>query len=623
MTRRTALGTVGAAAGAGLSAGAKGQDLPSPAPAPIHAEVPPQAPGVRGRLSGAKAAAMALAAEGVPCVFGVPGAQNNEFWDAMKTIGLPYLLTSHESAAPVMADASARVSGRVGAFALIPGPGLTNALTGIGEALLDTIPIVGLVTDVKRGPSAPVGQVHALSNAAILRTVTKAVFEVHHPGQIAAAIFRAFRIAKAGPPGPVGVVVPYDLLSMVWDYDEPVPPEIAPPWDEAAYRKALDVLRDPSRKVGIYAGLGAAEATAELAAAAELLQAPVATTVSGKGVIPDDHPLAVGWGYGSFGTKAAERAFKKVDTVIALGARYSEVSTANYNVPKHDHLIHVDIDPAVLGKNVPATVPVLADARLFLARLLADGDLVRRPPDPQLLRAVHQDRAAERAQHHEVKIRDGVDPMRFLAVLGEAIGPEGLMFVDVTASTHWAAEAIRRQAPRRYVTPADNQSMGWAVSAAIGAQRTRPDLPVACVTGDGCFLMSGLEASTASRMHLPVKLFVLDDGAYHYMQMLQEPLFGRTTATVLPRLDYAALARGMGLASLAIASNDDVVGGVAAAMAHPGPILVRVAISYNGRELRWLESLRSSYLEKLGTGQKARFALRFLSRAANPALEND
>lgn len=623
-TRRTVLGTIGTV-GAGLAAEAAAQDAP-PAPdprLPLVAVPPEQGAGIKGRMTGAKAAAAAFQAERVPCVFGVPGAQNNEFWDAMKTLGVPYMLNSHESAAPVMADASARVSGKVGAFALIPGPGLTNAMTGIGEALLDTVPIVGLVTDVKRGPAAPLGQVHSLNNAAILRTVCKAVIEVHHPGQIAAAIHRAFQLAKAGPPGPVGVVVPYDLLSMAWDYDEPVPLELPPPWDEAAVRKAIDILRDPTRRVGIYAGLGTAEASAALVAVAELLQAPVATSVSGKGVIPDDHPLAVGWGYGSFGTRAAERAFKQVNTVLAIGVRYNEVTTANYNIPKHEHLIHVDIDPAVLGRNVPASVKVHAEAGAFLSRVLTEGEPLRRPPNVKLVRAIQDDRQAERAEHVAVQVTKGVDPMRFLALLGEAIGPEGLMFVDVTASTHWAAEAVRRQGPRRFITPADNQSMGWAVSAAIGAQRTRPDLPVACVTGDGCFLMSGLEASTAARAHLPVRIFVLDDGVYHYMQMLQEPLFKRTTATHLAKLDYTALARGMGLSSLSIESNDQVLGGIATAMSHPGPILVRVAISYEGRDLRWLDSLRTSYLDKMDTGQKARAAFRLFGRVANPLLEND
>ena len=464
---------------------------------------------------------------------------------------------------------------------------------------------------------------HSLSNVAILRTVTKAVVEVHHQGQIASAIHRAFQIARGGPPGPVGVVVPYDLLAESWDYDEPVPLELAPPWDEAAYRRALQMLSDRSRRVGIYAGLGCAEAAAELAAVAEVLQAPVATTVSGKGVISDDHPLAVGWGYGPFGTVAAERAFRQVDTVLAIGARYSEVSTANYSIPPHDRVIHVDVDASVIGRNVPADVAVHADARLFLARLLADAEAIRRPNDPALVQSISHRRQVEAAEQREPKVRGGVDPMRFLALLGQTIGPEGLVFVDVTASTHWAAESIHRNLPRRYIAPADNQSMGWAVSAAIGGQRTRPDLPVACVTGDGCFLMSGLEASTAARAHLPVKFFVLDDGAYHYMQMLQEPVFGRTTATELPRLDYHALARGMGLGFLDIEADDQVLGGIAAALAQPGPMLVRVAISYEGRKLRWYDALRSSYIDKMDGGQKARFAIRALGRAANPALQND
>ena len=628
VNRRSVLGAIGTAGVELVSAEARAgypQSPPPGLPAPAAAPAPPARPpiGVRGRMTGALAAAETLKIEGVPCVFGVPGAQNNEFWDAMKARDVPYCLVSHESAASVMADASARVTGRVGAFVLVPGPGLTNAMTGIGEALLDTSPVVGLVTDVKRGPGAPVGQVHALSNAAIMRTVSKAVVEVHHEGQIPPAIHRAFRLARLGPPGPVGVVIPYDLFSKDWDYDEPVPPEIAPPWDEDAYRRAVGLLRDPEHRVGIYAGLGCAEASAELRAVAELLQAPVATTVSGKGVMPDDHPLAVGWGYGGFGTRSAEKAFEDVDVVLAIGARYSEVTTANYAIPRHEHVIHVDLDPSVLGKNVPACVALNADAGDFLGRLIAQGDQIRRPHNGELIGRIRHLRGEERAGHLRVEIRDGVDPMRFLAILGQTLGPEGLLFVDVTASTHWAAEAVRKNGPRRYITPADNQSMGWAVSASIGGQRVRPDLPVACVTGDGCFLMSGLEASTAARSHLPVKFFVLDDGAYHYMQMLQDSAYGRTTATELAKLHYGALARGMGLAYFEINSNDDVFGGVALALAHPGPALVRVAISYKGREMRWHETLKRNYFRGLDADQKARIVRRRLAQALDPTPEND
>ncbi len=629
VNRRTALGTLGAVALA--STPARSQDfppMPEPGlaadPLPILPGPPPhQHRGVRGRMTGAKAAVEALRWEGVPCVFGVPGAQNNEFWDAMKSARQPYLLVTNEASSSVMADASARVTGRPGVFAVVPGPGLTNALTGIGEAWLDNVPIVGLVTDVRRGPDMPAGQVHGLYNAALMRPVTKAVLEVHHQGQIPGAIHQAFRLAKSGAPGPVGVVIPYHLYVESWDYNEPVPVDLPAPWDEGAYRRALRLLSDRRLRVGLYAGMGCFNTAPALIAAAELLQAPVATSVSGKGAIPDQHPLAVGWGYGPFGTRTAENQFKDVDVVLAVGVRYSEVSTANYSIPEHPYVVHVDIDPNVLGRNVPADVKLCGDAGEFFNRLLADAEAIRRPKNPALWDKIRLDKAAERAQHQQVQIDPLVDPMYFLTHLNRQLGPHGLMFVDVTASTHWASEAVAVSAPRRYFTPADNQSMGWSIPASIGGQRVRPDLPVACVTGDGCFLMTGLEASTAVREHLPVKFFVLDDGVYHYMQMLQESTFRRTTATELARIDYAALARGLGLGFNNIGHNADVAPGIARALAMPGPVLSRVAISYEGRDIRWLGALKRSYIDKLSTDQKIRMAGRLATRSVLPGKLND
>lgn len=575
-------------------------------------------------MTGAKAAVMALCCEGVRCVFGVPGAHNNEFWDAMKGQGLPYLLVTNESSASVMADAAARVTGEVGVFSVVPGPGLTNAMTGIGEALHDSVPIVGLVTDVLRGPHAPIGQVHGLPNAAIMRTICKAVIEVQHQGQIPEAIHQAFRIARCGEPGPVGVVIPFNLYTQVWDYDCPAPPPPPPPFDEAAYRRALGLLSDRSLRVGIYAGMGCHDAAPSLAAVAEMLQAPVATSVSGKGAIPDNHPLAVGWGYGPQGTRAAEVTFKKeVDLVLAVGVKYSEVSTANYSIPKKDHVIQVDANPNNLGKNLQVCVPVHADSRLFLDRLLGDACKVRRPADPALWQKIRDRRSVDRCSNAQPIITSAVDPMYFLVNLRQALGPEELIFVDVTASTHWASEGIEVCGPRRYFTPANNQSMGWAVPAAIGAQRVRPDRRVVAICGDGCFLMSGLEASTAARAGLPVKFFVLDDGAYHYMQMLQEPTFRRTTATEIARLDFAGIAKGLNLAYNCIAVNPDVPAGIQRALCFPGPVLTRVIVSYEGREIRWLSALKQSYINNLDNGQKVRMASRVITRSAKRHPDND
>ena len=380
-----------------------------------------QRAGVQGKMTGAQAVAAALAClEGVRCVFGIPGAQNNELWDALKARLVPYFLVAHEASASVMADASARVTGEPGVFAVVPGPGLTNALTGIGEALADSIPVVGIITDVDRRPNAPVGQVHGLANAAIVQPVVKALFEARHPSELPGAIFQAFQMARAGEPGPVAVLIPFPLYAEVWDYDLPVPPPYPVPFDEQAYRRALTHLGDCRRRVGIFAGLGCVEAGPALAAAAELLQAPVATSVSGKGCISDAHPLAVGWGYGSQGTRAAEAAFKEVDLVLAIGVRFSEVSTASLALPRHDMLIQVDINPDNLGRNMPAHVAVCADARVFLDRLMVDADAIRRPPCPALWQRIARARQVDRCEAVTVRITPCVDPMFFLSQLRSA-----------------------------------------------------------------------------------------------------------------------------------------------------------------------------------------------------------
>jgi acetolactate synthase-1/2/3 large subunit len=617
LNRREALGaTVGAA---GVAAAAATQ---AEAGGPVQLGRYAHREGVRGRMTGAQAAAAALRCEAAPCVFGIPGAQNNELWDAFKAYEVPYFLVAHEASASVMADASARATGEVGVFSVVPGPGLTNCLTGIGEALYDSVPIVGIVTDVDRAPGAPVGQVHGLPNEAILRPVVKALYTVRHQAEIPGALFQAFRVARSGEPGPVGVMIPYTLFTEVWDYDQAPPPPLPVPFDEAAYRRIVCHLQDRRRRVGIYAGAGCINAGPSLAAVAEALQAPVATSVSGKGVIPDSHPLAVGWGYGKQGTRAAEKAFKDVDLVLAVGVRYSEVSTANYAIPKTE-VIHVDVNPANLGRNVPTLHCLCSDSRVFLDRLLGDVATIRRPADPALWQKIHGLRQVDRCSAQTVQIEPCVDPMYFLSQLRGLLGPDELIFVDVTASTHWASEAVEVQGPRRYFTPSDNQSMGWAIPAAIGAQRVRPDRHVACITGDGCFLMSAMEMSSAARAGLPVKFFVFDDGAYHYMQMLQEPVYRRTTATEIARIDYAAFAKGVGVGYNPIACNADVAPGIQRAFGLPGPILTHVRVSYDGREIRWLSALRSHYIDEMSNRQKVRLAARIGVRAVTPKDDND
>jgi acetolactate synthase-1/2/3 large subunit len=579
--------------------------------------------GVFGKMTGAQALVEALLQEGTDCVFGIPGAQENELWDAMKAKGLGYLLCTHEFSAATMADGAARATGRPGVLCVVPGPGLTNALSGIGESLLDSVPLVCIVGDVARGDKYKPFQVHELPQVGLLQQVTKHVFAVDCVADIPAAVFQAFQLALTGEPGPVGVVVPYNLLIEAHKFC--TPPAGPPPreLDENAFQCALGLLTDRKLKFGIYAGLGCMDYSHSLTSVAEMLQAPVATSVSGKGAISDCHPLAVGWGYGPQGTRTAEGAFKHVDGILAIGVRYSEVSTGFYSIPEHKPVIHVDANPHNLGRVVKTSVCVPGDAGLFLDGLLAHQDVLQRPPDGHLMARIKTLRAEDCAKNSVVYAKHGVDPMAFVLQLRRCTNPDALVFVDVTQTEHWAAEAFCVWQPRTYFNPTNNQAMGWSIPAALGAQRVQPCRQVVTITGDGCFLMSAMEISTAAREGLPVKFFVLDDQAYHYMQSLQKPAYLRTTATILARLDYEALARGFGVAYQEIVCPEELESGIRQALCTPGPVLVRIVTDYGKRPCRWIDAAKKRFLDELCFDQKMRFLARVGSRALEHCPPND
>lgn len=590
---------------------------------PAVARVKAKTGAITGMMTGAQALVEALIREGTSCVFGIPGAQENELWDTMKSKKLGYLLVTHEFSAATMADGYARSTGRPGVLCVVPGPGVTNSLSGIGEALLDSIPLVCIVGDVARGDKYHPFQVHELPQAGLLQQVTKGVFEVKHQAQIPNAVAQAFQLAESGEPGPTAVVVPYNLLLESHRYNSPPLEPVGVPFDEAAFQRALALLCNRRLKVGIYAGLGCMNYSERLVHMAEMLQAPVATSVSGKGVIPDLHPLAVGYGYGPQGTLTAETIFKNVDVVLAVGVRYSEVSTAFYSIPQSKHLIHVDINPNNMGRIMKTSVCVNADAGLFMDRLSVHADCVSRPHDGKLVARIRQLKCEDAKRYAEIYAKCGTDPMAFLLTLRRCTQPDALVFVDVTVSEHWAAEAFQVYMPRTYFNPTDNQAMGWSIGAALGAQRVHPGRQCVTVTGDGCFLMSAMEISTAARECLPVKFFVLDDQAYHFMQALQMPAYMRTTATILAKLDYRAIAQAVGVAYQEIQSTHEAEGVILSALSHNGPVLVRVAADYSKRPIRWVEATRRRFIRELSTQQKVRFAARLGSRYLDHHPKND
>jgi acetolactate synthase-1/2/3 large subunit len=574
-------------------------------------------------MTGAAALTETLLQEGVCCVFGIPGAQQNELWDTFKSRHLGYLLVTHEFSAATMADGYARSTGKPGVLCVVPGPGLTNAIGGIGEALLDSVPLVCIVGDVARGDKHHAFQVHDLPQVGLLRQVTKAVFEVQGAADIPLAVREAFRLAASGEPGPAGVVIPYNLLLEAHQYHSGPLGPLPVPFDEAAFHRALHLLSDRRLRVGIYAGYGCMDNADSLVCVAELLQAPVATSIAGKGVIPETHPLSVGWGYGPQGTHTAEQVFKHVDVVLAIGVRFSEVSTGFYSLPQSRHLIHVDINPNNLGRVMRTEVCVNADAGLFLNTLQQHADQIRRPCDNRLVEQIRALHSEEARAHAEIHARCGADPMAFILALRRATVPEALVFVDVTCSQYWMTEAFTACGPRTFFNPTNNQAMGWSVPAAIGAQRVHPGRQVVTVTGDGCFLMSAVEISTAGRECLPVKFFVLDDQAYHYMQLLQMPAYLRTTATMLARLDYRALAQGLNVAYQEINTSDNLEACIRGVLCQDGPVLVRVVTDYRRRPIRWIDAARNRFIRELSFEQKVRFLARIGSRALDFHPQND
>jgi acetolactate synthase-1/2/3 large subunit len=588
---------------------------------------------VFGKMTGAEALAEALVQEGVGCVYGIPGAQENELWDTFKEKGVPYLLVTHEFSAACMADGYARSTGKPGVLCVVPGPGVTNSLTGLGEALLDSSPVVAIVGDVANGEKAKPFQVHCLNQVELLKPVCKCVYPVQNVGQIAAAVRQAFVTAQQGEPGPVAVVVPFNLFIESHDFRTPPPAIPAPPFDDAAFERALPFLMDQKHRVGIYAGAGCMNFTTELAAVAELLQAPVATSVSGRGVISECHPLAVGWGFGPHASEVAEKVFageKKhpvksgVDTLLAIGVKFSEVSTGFYGNPQPKHVIHVDANHCNLGRILRTDVCVHADAGVFLGRVLACGDRLRRPEDKWLVNHIHGLKAASAKQLCNIpQGKCGVDPLATVAALRKVLPEDALLFTDVSVTEHLAAEHFRVTQPRTYFNPVDNQAMGWSVPAAIGAQKVHHGRTVATLTGDGCLLMTAMEITTSARAHLPVKFVILDDQAYHYMQMLQKPAYLRTTATILAGLDYKALAQAFGVAYTEIASNAELEAKLRGAVCHDGPVLVRVVTDYGKRKVRWVEAVRNRYTKELTAAQKARFLARIAIRAVQFEKDND
>jgi acetolactate synthase-1/2/3 large subunit len=282
----------------------------------------------------------------------------------------------------------------------------------------------------------------------------------------------------------------------------------------------------------------------------------------------------------------------------------------------------VDINESNLGRVMRGSMCVHADVGAFMARAMEQDEL-RRPDNPRLRENIQARKRDEARINEEVFARGCVDPLRFIQCLRRLTNADALAFVDVTLSQYLATESFTTTQPRTFFNPTDNQAMGWSIPAAIGAQKVQTGRQTLTITGDGCFLMSCTEISTAARERLPVKFFVLDDQAYHYMQELQLPAYLRTTATILARLDYRSLAMGYGVAYQEIRTPDELEPRIRSVLEHNGPVLTRVVVDYRRRPIRWINAARARFTDELTPEQRRRFLARIASRAADRRPQND
>lgn len=535
----------------------------------------------------------ALEDEGIRFCFGIPGTHNIELYDAIAESDtvVPILVTD-EQGASFMADGVWRASGEMACVNVVPGAGLTHALSGIAEAFMDNVPMLVLGCGIRRD-SGKAYQLHDVDQSAIVGPVVKGTFRPTDAEEVYSTIRNACQLARTGAPGPVFVEIPANLYVLKHEVDAERafvgPVAVAglhagrgPYPDAADVARAAEILRVARRPL-LYIGAGAAVAAPLVRELAERLEAPVSTTFQGKGVFPEDHPLFLWPGFGIAAPPFARKIAEGCDAICAIGCRFSEVGTGSFGLSLPGPLIHVDIDPDVLGRNYPAVVPIVADAEAFLIALIDRLD-ERRPQDVELrdrIRSGHEDVI------EEWEARTGgelVTPYHLLRVLQAELGPETVYTTDSGNGTFLAMEGLRLTQAAKFLAPVDYSCMGYAVPAAIGAKLARPECPVVALAGDGAFLMTGLEAMTGVAHEVGVIVLVLRDRELAQIAQFQGTAMNRKVASRLPDYDVEALATAVGAGFVRMRSDAEVEDaiGAAKAMADEGvPVLVDVAIDYS------------------------------------------
>lgn len=555
----------------------------------------PLGPGSRSgkqgaRMLGAEAVVASLEAEGVEVVFGYPGGQAIRIYDALyDSDAITHVLARHEQGAVHMADGYARATGRPGVVVVTSGPGAANTVTGIATAYMDSVPLVVITGQV---PRAVIGtdSFQESDIFGITMPVVKHSFLLQSVADLTRVFREAFHIAATGRPGPVLIDIPSDIAreSVVFEYPDSVNIASYKP----TYRGNAKQIRSACKLIGqarrpvVLAGGGVVSsgASPELVRLSELMRIPVVTTLMGKGGFPASHPLNLG-AVGMHGAKYANHALTQSDLIIAAGARFSDRVTGDVaDFAPYAKIVHIDIDPAEIGKILPAQVPIVGDLpgvlRGMVECLEKEGAA---PADDAWLDEIEQMRTRFPYYHPNVgDCRDEIVPEIVMESLSGRLDPlRSIVTTEVGQHQMWANQFIDREVPRSFLSSGGLGTMGFGFPAAIGAAMARPRDCVVCVAGDGSFQMNVQEMATAAVYGVPVKVLLMDNrclGMVHQWQRLfYEGRYSQTELAQNP--DFVKLADAYGWSAERVERPEDVDAAIERMLAAEGPYLLDVAIS--------------------------------------------
>ena len=508
------------------------------------------------KMSGSKALLEGLWNEGARVVFGLPGGAIMPVYDAFLDSEIRHILARHEQSAAHMADGYARASGKPGICMATSGPGATNLVTGIATAFADSSPIIAITGQVAT-PTIGKDAFQECDTVGIVTPITKYAFQPMQSQEIPAIVKKAFKIASTGRPGPVLIDLPRDVQINVANMSFPKKvdirgynPHITP--HPVQTKKAADLLMN-SNKPMIWSGGGIiiSNATPQLREIAELLMAPVVTSLIGKGGFPENHPLSLG-PIGMHGRPEANKAICEADCILAVGVRFSDRSTGRFDeFAKDAHIIHIDIDPAELGKNKKVELPIVADVGIALKSLIAS--LKRK--------IVKRDKTlwSKRLQEIKSQIREGdfgssneLYQPKIVQKMRELLPSNGILTTEVGKNQMWGELYYQAIEPRTWITSTGLGTMGFGFPAAIGAKVAKPEVPVVDLAGDGSFRMTENSLSTCIEEDIPVTVVILNNSTLGMVEQWQRLFYnGRYSGVKLGNTpDFVKLVEAYGAQGL-------------------------------------------------------------------------